>query len=368
MSQLADPAIRRRRDDIDAVCAKTTDVAGLFGEVSARLRRIVPFDGATWFATDPGTLLATRPALIENIEDGHCETFWQREFLVDDVMLFADLARTGTVTATLETTTAGRPARSARYREFLAPQGFGDELRALLQVGRQTWGVVSLYREDGRTAFSETDAELVRSLSRPIGSALRSQLFQRRSAGTGLPSGPGMIVLDRTYRPISINDDGLGWLEELPPEMDFPLPIAVVSVAQQARAIAEGRETGRARLRVQTVSGRWALVHASVMSDGLTVLVIEAAQASEIAPIIVDAYGLSPREQQVTQLLARGCNTTQIAQELMLSTHTVRDYVKALLDKVGVGSRGELVAKLFADHYAPDLHAADATDVVHGHF
>ena len=28
--------------------------------------------------------------------------------------------------------------------------------------------------------------------------------------------------------------------------------------------------------------------------------------------------------------------------------------------KVGVGSRGELVAKLFADHYGPALHEPDA--------
>lgn len=35
--------------------------------------------------------------------------------------------------------------------------------------------------------------------------------------------------------------------------------------------------------------------------------------------------------------------------------HTVRDYVKAIFAKVGVSSRGELVAKLFAEHYAP-LH------------
>jgi hypothetical protein len=33
----------------------------------------------------------------------------------------------------------------------------------------------------------------------------------------------------------------------------------------------------------------------------------------------------------------------------------VRDYVKAVFDKVGVSSRGEPVAKLFAEHYAP-LH------------
>jgi hypothetical protein len=38
----------------------------------------------------------------------------------------------------------------------------------------------------------------------------------------------------------------------------------------------------------------------------------------------------------------------------------VRDHLKAVFGKVGVGSRGELVAKLFAEHYRPSLHAAGA--------
>jgi DNA-binding NarL/FixJ family response regulator len=54
----------------------------------------------------------------------------------------------------------------------------------------------------------------------------------------------------------------------------------------------------------------------------------------------------------------------EIALALHLSPHTVRDHLKAIFVKVGVGSRGELVAKLFADHYGPALHAPDA-DVDH---
>jgi DNA-binding NarL/FixJ family response regulator len=66
------------------------------------------------------------------------------------------------------------------------------------------------------------------------------------------------------------------------------------------------------------------------------------------------------------QLIARGLGTADIARRLHLSTHTVRDYVKAIFDKVGVSSRGELVAKVFAEHYAPThfdpvaLHRVDA--------
>jgi len=34
----------------------------------------------------------------------------------------------------------------------------------------------------------------------------------------------------------------------------------------------------------------------------------------------------------------------------------VRDYIKSVFDKIGVSSRGELVAKLFAEHYADPFH------------
>jgi DNA-binding CsgD family transcriptional regulator len=89
---------------------------------------------------------------------------------------------------------------------------------------------------------------------------------------------------------------------------------------------------------------------------------VEPAKAAEIAPIIVQAYDLTDREQQITRLVARGAGTADIAEEVFLSTHTVRDHLKAVFHKVGVSSRGELVAKLFAEHYEP-VHVADAVHV-----
>src|SRR3954453_18700312 len=91
----------RSREEIAQLCDSGSDTETLFESVSRRLRTIVPYTGSTWFATDPATLLATRPVYIENIEPGHCTTFWQREFLVQDTNLFADLAREDMPAATL---------------------------------------------------------------------------------------------------------------------------------------------------------------------------------------------------------------------------------------------------------------------------
>jgi len=84
---------------------------------------------------------------------------------------------------------------------------------------------------------------------------------------------------------------------------------------------------------------------------------IEPARRADIAAIVVELYGLTEREQQVTQLLVRGLAIDEIAQTLWLSRHTVRDYAKTIYAKLGVSSRPELTAKLFAEHFLPQLEA-----------
>jgi hypothetical protein len=72
----------------------------LFEAVSGHLRELVAFDGAGWFATDPATLLGSNAVRAENIDPEYCDTYWERECLVDDVLLFRDLARSPQSVAT----------------------------------------------------------------------------------------------------------------------------------------------------------------------------------------------------------------------------------------------------------------------------
>lgn len=114
--------------------------------------------------------------------------------------------------------------------------------------------------------------------------------------------------------------------------------------------------------RFRDRGGRWVVLHASCMDetdpDSPVAVVVEPAQSGEIAPIIVEAYGLTAREREVVRGIARGLSTPDIAAELFLSSHTVRDYIKSVFEKVGVSSRGELTAKLFAEHYYGSLRAS----------
>jgi pimeloyl-ACP methyl ester carboxylesterase/DNA-binding CsgD family transcriptional regulator len=53
--------------------------------------------------------------------------------------------------------------------------------------------------------------------------------------------------------------------------------------------------------------------------------------------------GLTERERQVLELVARGRDNARIAAELGLANKTVRNHLSRLLDKLGVGSRSEAI-------------------------
>jgi DNA-binding CsgD family transcriptional regulator len=73
---------------------------------------------------------------------------------------------------------------------------------------------------------------------------------------------------------------------------------------------------------------------------------VEPATTHDVVSLLLAAYGVSARERDVCLEVLSGSPTADIARNLFISPHTVHDHLKALYGKVGVGSRGELVAKL----------------------
>jgi DNA-binding CsgD family transcriptional regulator len=148
-------------------------------------------------------------------------------------------------------------------------------------------------------------------------------------------------------------------------ESDWPpsreLPDAVYTVASRMLAIERGGYPlgHMPRLRTRTASGRWLVLHASRLraegTKGQIAVIFEEARPSEIAPLIVDAYGLTRREGEVTQLVLRGLSTAEVSGRLHITPNTVRDHFKSIFDKVGVRSRRELVGQVFAQQYQPRM-------------
>ncbi len=384
---LTRPPVERVAAAVARACADSDDSHEMLASVADAVARAVPFDGSLWLGVDPATLLATAPGRVTGLDADQCTPFWDREFHVQDVGLYRDLARQPVPVSTLRQATYGHPNRSARYREFLMPHGYEDELRAVFRLGENAWGLLGLYREKGRPVFDDYDVSVVHAVSETIATALRDHVVTA-APWTATPATPGLLMFSAETRLLSSNTEATQWLRELDPTASdprdgkaepadwirslegpgpFPLsmPSSIRPLIARARAVAAGLEPGPARLRLRGRNGRWLVLHATCLEGpgggGAVAVMIEPAKSTEIAPIIIEAYSLTPRERDVLRCIARGLGTAEIAAELFLSTHTVRDYVKSVFDKVGVSSRGELVAKLFAEHYSDSFHA----DVVH---
>ncbi len=59
---------------------------------------------------------------------------------------------------------------------------------------------------------------------------------------------------------------------------------------------------------------------------------------------------LTPREIEVMRLVAQGLTNGQIAEQLILSSHTVNSHVRSILSKLGVTSRSAIIHFAFEHH------------------
>ena len=73
---------------------------------------------------------------------------------------------------------------------------------------------------------------------------------------------------------------------------------------------------------------------------------LEAAPADDLAPLLMRAWRLTRREQEVARLVIDGLSTEDIATALFISAHTVRDHLKTMFGKMGVSRRQDMVAVL----------------------
>jgi DNA-binding CsgD family transcriptional regulator len=358
---------------IDALAAERLPTQRLVERVAAELRAAVPVDALVLAATDPDTMLGLGAGVVHGMPATVCAPFWEYEFEVPDFNKFNDLARGRRQVADLHAATGGRPSRSARWRHLRTLMDADAELRATFNAGDRSWGLLHLTRAGTARGFGEEEVAFLETIAPIVGRALRLSLISH-PAQSPAGRGPGMAIVDADNRLLSATPEAVAWFDELEstyrlhdPVLGLAVPNEVTVAAQKARAGAPGDVAAAAtRTRARTRKGVWLLIHASRLRGadptvGDAAVVIEPAKASEIAPLIVDAYELTPRELDVTRALARGLTTSEIARELYLSRYTVQDHLKSVYEKTGVSSRGELVAKMFADHYHDGL-----IEAVHG--
>jgi DNA-binding CsgD family transcriptional regulator len=337
------------------------DLSSFFDEVDRAVRDLIRFDSSCWLSLDPSTLLPTSHFTRELASD-HLMEIAANEFLEEDFNKFADLARATPPVGTLSHATRGDLSRSRRHRKVLGPHGYagGDEMRAVFLDGATAWGCVALHRRQG--VFTIEDVGVIADLAQPVGDAIhRALLLGALEVGHGNDL-PGLILIAADGSVDHVSPAAQRILRELLDSTGSAegLPLVVASLVADVRSARTGHPEEPRSVRVPSRSGEWYHVCAALLDDrpdGRVSVIVHQMKEPGVPRPLLDIHELTAREREVTALVLRGCSTQEIASSLHLSPYTVQDHLKAVFAKLQVGSRRELVAKMFAQHYAPRLEA-----------
>lgn len=350
MARVRVPNFRVAAEHIALVANGATNVVSLWRETNTVLARAVPhYMAPCWFTLDPAALLAT-----SHFQEGLPEIppeWLAQEYLEEDYNKMAEVASSASGISSLEEATEGEPARSPRYRDQMVPWGAGHELLVALRTGGDTWAMLGLYRELGAEPFTPAEREFLWDIAPHLARGARQALLVGESTEPIAEDSPGMLILTNRLERDSATALAERWLDELqPPGVTAALPVAVNSVAA---AVVAGEPAPTVRVRSR--AGRWFVIHGARLTQDQIGIVMEPASPSRVAGILMAAYGLSSREQELTALALRGRGTREIADQLSISPHTVQQHFKSIFEKTGVNSRRDLVGKVFFSHYEPRL-------------
>jgi DNA-binding CsgD family transcriptional regulator len=338
------------------------DVAGFLDEASAALASAVPnenhLNGPYWYTLDPESRLITSDYGGEGCTLDTSEVMrW--EYLDDDVNKYWEVLSHPRGVQTLHEVTRGKPERSRIYREYMVVEGIAQEM--LVALGSSTgefWGTVRLNRLTGQPEFDADELAFMSAVAPDLAEGIRRGLLVGEATDPDGPEAPGLIILDADGEIVSLSVGATRWIERLPDRSARgSLPASIASAASAALACARGEDPeAESTVLVRSVDGCWISVHGTVVAVGRTpqaAVIIGAAHPDRITPLLMAIHGLTPREQEVTRLVLQGRSTTQLANRLGISPHTVQQHLKSIFEKVGVRSRRELVGALFFENFDP---------------
>jgi DNA-binding CsgD family transcriptional regulator len=239
---------------------------------------------------------------------------------------------------------------SAAY-SILADEGYYHSLRAPFEIAGQMCGTVTFARCRGARRFNEHDLRLARTISEQTGLALeRATRFE----ATGQRTGVLQDVLDHLPQGIVVSSaDG---------ETIFVNSVAASrqscgSFAEMvAPHVREAREAlWRDNRRIVTAnvveprSGRQVIaksVKLTRASDAALTLIYPADSAQPKRLPVWDV--LTPREQEIAELVSAGLTTKEIASRAFVSENTVKQHLKRIFAKTDVRNRAELMQRVWA--------------------
>jgi DNA-binding CsgD family transcriptional regulator len=229
-------------------------------------------------------------------------------------------------------------------------------MRVALVAGGLCWGVLCLHRSAAANGFDANDLDFVRRVAPDLARGLRHSVTLYPAVPKApTASGPGIIILDAELAIVSLNPAAETFLADIV-DADWPahleLPVTVFAAAAAQLAGGNGDEgTTPSVTRLRRLGGGWVTVQGSALRGGASrqvALVLAAADTSYVSSLVLAAHGLTAAQSRVVGLVLQGRSTPSIVQELHISANTLQEHLHAVFEKLGIGSRRELVAALTA--------------------
>lgn len=246
----------------------------------------------------------------------------------------------------------------------MTPAGLGPELRSAFVDDGGCWGALILVRHAGQPEFTEADADLLAGASSLFAHAVRRGLVaEAAEAPAAGAEAPGVLEVSASGEVTRVSSSAHSLLAEISGTtvedgLRAPAIRAIASATRAALARAGHGAPALPSATVKTPAGTWLVLHGGLLGSAGSsehAVFIQRAHPTLIAPLLLRAYGLTGREQEVTQLVLRGATTAQIAARLGISRHTVVDHLKSIFDKTDARTRGELSATLFFGEHLPRI-------------
>lgn len=336
-----------------------SDVVTMLRQVNDEMVGSVPhYWTPCWYTLDPATHLIT-----SHFHDGMNEfpaEWLAEEYRGEDVHSLTEVIAAGTAVSTLHDVTGGDPSGTRRWQLNMELGGDQELIAPLRSRAGQVWGALGLYRETGAPVFSLAERQLIARIAPLLADGMKRGLLMGEALDPDVDLAPGLVVLDSPTEVASMTDRAVTWLRAFPDgDLDRGvLPTAVSSVAAAALAADQEPMGEVPEARVRTTDGTWATLHGSVLhgqGSRQAAVIVEPAHPERIAPLLMAAYGLTEREQQVTRLVLAGLPTNAIAERLVIVPDTVQQHLKNIFEKTGVRTRRDLTTQVFFRHYEPRL-------------
>ena len=326
-------ARERAHDRLAELSGRGLDLLATFWRESAEvIETVVPhYLAPCFFTLDPASLLAT-----SHYQEGLPEIpaeWLAHEYFEDDVHKTGRCRAAQCVAARRSTkATYGDPSRSAAWNRYIQPDGGDQELIvACRSRAGEAWAMLSLYREPGAPLFDATETDFLIALrATDLAEGARRGLLIGAATDPEGPEAPGLVVLGPDWAVESFTPGVERLLCASPPVVaptrPAPRPRSSPYGGQARRTADASTATGEVAVaRVLSNDGRWMILHGAPLVAGgsrRVAVIVEPAHPARISALLMAAYGLTEREQDVTRLVLRGDSTGEIARDSRrLATH-----------------------------------------------